>query len=310
MSVTAPRDAYAFSPHSGYFNWADEGKSARPNRATIRIAIERLVRFIGGNREPNGAACLEDVARSLGAVDILYLPIVGHGYTQWKRGGPVIHLSLSRNDGRRRFLLAHECGHLVFDRMLATDEDRAWSNFGLAASAGDELEWVCNEFANELLIPTEQLLILSSSLTGLDSLRRASARYRISLSALVFRLNRVGRSRTLLNLRRSRSGAWVIADRIGAPEMWQGSVDLDPECQRSLTSLVPTSKATRVRLGLNAKDRSVVVDCEVRVARDGLSGIALFDTCQLKSGRRSSDSSPSRAQKDPHCGMLDFDGGR
>lgn len=85
----------------------------------------------------------------------------------------------SRPSGRRRFTLAHEIGHHVFQDAYAVDVE---------ASAGSETERLINAFAIHLLLPRAALTQRWRDLAGRDNPRNAAiiigAEYRVSWTAL------------------------------------------------------------------------------------------------------------------------------
>jgi len=155
---------------------------------------------------------LNAVARHLGVADIRYLAREFHGFTHWG-DRPTVYLALSRSDGRRRFTLAHELGHIL----LGAD---------VTGADTDEVERLCDAIAGELLMPTSWLESWESLVTDLASARQLADRMRVSLATTVVRLRALGRQVMLFTLVRASDGQWIVASRIGAPARWQGRISL------------------------------------------------------------------------------------
>jgi predicted transcriptional regulator len=102
----------------------------------------------------------------------------------------------TRSPGRRRFTIAHECGHWVLHAQR--ENDGIWcrpSEIVEPVSATDPVqlrkrEAEANAFAAELLMP-ETLLTEQSRLTG-RNLPALSERFDVSLKAMRFRLTTLG----------------------------------------------------------------------------------------------------------------------
>jgi len=94
---------------------------------------------------------------------------------------------------RKRFVIAHEIGHLIMHRNMQLPDD-AFSNFNIIAGMENALkngsqEIDANEFASELLMP-EKLFVKEAKKAKKFSpllIKQLSERFNVSLTATVFR---------------------------------------------------------------------------------------------------------------------------
>lgn len=179
-----------------------------------RLLLERVKGYGTGDLPMN----LNAVAKCLGATDIRYLAREVHGLTDFSATGAVVYLSMSRSDGRRRFTLAHECGHLL----LGHDGDNVLSDPYVTLDLLNDIERTCDQIAAELVLPRLWLESVVEAVTDLDILRRLAQQMRVSPAALVVGLRRVGQHAALVRFQRSTAGAWVPVHRIGLPKSFAG----------------------------------------------------------------------------------------
>ncbi|BBZ80025.1 hypothetical protein MANY_53620 [Mycolicibacterium anyangense] len=232
-----------------------------------RHSIQGLISEIEPTFCSPGVVDLNALARRLGARDIRYGAQNLHGYTQWTERGPFIQLRLIRSDGRRRFTLAHECGHLLFDPALAADRVieqyeeppaafdaverlRAYRDYAGLSYPG--LEQICDYFAAELLLPLSSAAALRPSIDSIQALEAKSKELRVSLSLMVTRLNAVRSGLLLLRLERSRSGKWVIQQKHGFSQRFAGHLSLCKQSGHRLDEL--GSGYHEVEIGLQTLD--------------------------------------------------------
>lgn len=209
-------------------------------RSAVRSALERML----PNRQLSSVLDLNGAAREFGAHDVLYGARTD-GLTLWDERGATVHLALARSDGRRRATLAHECGHLLMDpivrsvpflnapssiqaRYFEVLEDtlggpavRALRKFDLDLGH----ERLCDLFGNELILPEELVRSAGENWDGsIAQLREMSSQLRVSLSALIIALNRIGFRRTFFAFRRTALSDWLAVRVVAAPYSLQGRV--------------------------------------------------------------------------------------
>lgn len=121
--------------------------------------------------------------------------IVGYG----DRG--VITVDKSSSMGRKRFSLAHEIGHWIYDRnrgvnmCKSTDMGRSWSG----KSKFNPIERRANEFAAELLLPRDWFIsACREKPTSFDSVTELAAIFNSSLSATALRFVEIGDAPSML----------------------------------------------------------------------------------------------------------------
>jgi len=100
---------------------------------------------------------------------------------------------------RQRFTIAHELGHYFLhqrDRLFVDRSFQAMRRDGRSSQGVDLREIEANEFAAELLMPSEMLKrdVDGTALDLVDdeTIRALAERYRVSLQAMVFRLTNLG----------------------------------------------------------------------------------------------------------------------
>lgn len=179
---------------------------------------------------------LNSVAKGLGAVDIRYLAREVHGLTDFSNGRPVVYLAMSKSDGRRRFTLAHECGHLL----LGQDGANALVDPYVTLNLLWDLERTCDHIASELVLPRSWLEEHGATLGNLQDLRLAARAMRVSPAALVVGLRRVGSKAALVRWRRARDGRWVPVHRVGLPPSLSGQFGPSEDTSRMLDWTLPS----------------------------------------------------------------------
>lgn len=100
------------------------------------------------------------------------------GVSQWARGqSPVILINGSIEQGRSRFCLAHELGHVVLHTARSVEET--------------EEEKEANEFASQLLLPASEFRLTWGGLSD-NALSKLKAEWGVSKKALVYRAHQLG----------------------------------------------------------------------------------------------------------------------
>lgn len=171
---------------------------SRARRQEIRKKVEKILRECCIAEAP---VDVEKVARYLGA-KVRFSPFEGELAGMLVRGGlqPVIGVNSLYHLNRRRFTIAHECGHLqLHDQEIFIDRSFRDRSFQIhwrderSQLAVDPNEVEANCFAAELLMPHK---MLEHDLAELDldieeegELRELAQRYKVSLQALMHRLN-------------------------------------------------------------------------------------------------------------------------
>lgn len=143
---------------------------------------------------------VDGIAIMLGA-NVVYDPTLNHkniiGQISFLSSGALISLNPFENsyEPRRRFTLAHELGHLCLhsnDRGGFTDSRQTMSR---TESYWDRFEYEANNFAAELLMPTELILEEYKSLQKIGRTDRATLtnelaiKFNVSSQAMAYRLN-------------------------------------------------------------------------------------------------------------------------
>ena len=115
-----------------------------------------------------------------------------------KKNKPIIGVNALHHPNRRRFTIAHECGHLILHKKQIAKEihvDKAFPMLmrdSVSASGVDEMEIEANLFAAELLMPASFLTdALSNEPFDIDDENAVSAlaqSFKVSPSAMRFRL--------------------------------------------------------------------------------------------------------------------------
>jgi len=112
-------------------------------------------------------------------------------------GTAVIGVNALHSLSRQRFTIAHELGHLLLHESQDLHVDEAFPirlRSRVSGLAVDEREIEANQFAAELLMPTE---LISEDVDSLrdkgvdvdDAIAKLSQKYRVSLEAMTIRLS-------------------------------------------------------------------------------------------------------------------------
>jgi len=113
-------------------------------------------------------------------------------------GSAVIGINSSHSPGRQRFTIAHEIGHLLLhtDKSLHIDERFPIGlRSGISGKAIDEREIEANQFAAELLMPTDFIAKDIKPLIGVDTvaaIQKLANKYKVSNEAMSIRLSALG----------------------------------------------------------------------------------------------------------------------
>lgn len=96
----------------------------------------------------------------------------------WSNGCPYIFINTTKSAERCRFDAMHELGHLVM-HYNRTDRDRT-------------MEDEANRFASEMLMPMSSILKYKNISLNLNSFINIKIQWKVSLSALIYRYNKLG----------------------------------------------------------------------------------------------------------------------
>lgn len=101
-----------------------------------------------------------------------------NAFSLWRDDKPFVFLNTIKSAENSRFDAAHELGHLVLHQDGKT--------------TGREAEDQANKFASAFLMPKADVLAHISDVYSLDQIVRLKQRWRVSVSALNYRLHKVG----------------------------------------------------------------------------------------------------------------------
>ena len=113
-----------------------------------------------------------------------------------REGRPVIAVAQDQSEERKRFTIAHEIGHFILHRTrmvhVDTDEVTAFRD-SISSTATDPNEMQANQFAAELLMPTNEVknrinIGLAVGEEMIDIIRALSVTYRVSTLAVTIRV--------------------------------------------------------------------------------------------------------------------------
>jgi len=101
-----------------------------------------------------------------------------NAFSLWRDGKPYVFLNTMKTAENSRFDAAHELGHLVLHQDGHT--------------RGREAEEQANNFASEFLMPRDDVLARRRNFYDLESMIGLKKRWKVSLSALNYRLHKIG----------------------------------------------------------------------------------------------------------------------
>lgn len=108
----------------------------------------------------------------------------------------VIVVNSSDTIEARTFTLAHEYGHILIKESGINMPERAFNGDTSFNSNVGQTEIWCNDFASELLFPSEIAMRVftenKGSLTDFDTIKRLSSKYKVSKSMLLYKMNKTG----------------------------------------------------------------------------------------------------------------------
>ena len=101
-----------------------------------------------------------------------------NAYSIWRRDKPYIFLNNQKSAESSRFDVAHELGHLTIHQD--------------GGSLGRAAEDQANRFASAFLMPRGDVMAILPRINYLDQIVKAKARWRVSVTALAYRLHKMG----------------------------------------------------------------------------------------------------------------------
>lgn len=135
---------------------------------------------------------LEDLIFGRGAT-IQYAKIDGaEGRIMFSEDEAIITINSSiENEGKKRFVLAHELGHYEMHRDIYpafSDNEKTLSEWHKAGTH----EFEANDFAKELLMPKAAFQPLSKGKFGIELIQKLSSQFQTSLTATLLRYKDIG----------------------------------------------------------------------------------------------------------------------
>lgn len=174
---------------------------------------------------------LDNVAVALGVRDIRWTPC-RNGYTDFRSGAPVIHLSLAKTGPQMRFTFAHELAHVMLHDSEIT---YLLKRHGRANLMADE-EKLANRVADELLLPESWVRENSRGRLTLGRLEYLANLADVSPVMLVARMASTGFDVGMLHWRQG-SFSWHVIDRPGVPSCLHGHLVISEIGRRAIESL-------------------------------------------------------------------------
>ena len=171
-----------------------------------KLIRKTAIELLNANKVKKPPVPIELIATRLGAT-IIEEPaedeLSGFLLRDRRKNKIIIGVNENHHKNRRRFTIAHECGHLLLHDGEELHVDKRWSGYEVKmrdtqSSTGtsiDEME--ANLFAAELLMPIHLLDIdlakyLPLSIDDEDQIGEIAAKYEVSAQALTLRLTYLG----------------------------------------------------------------------------------------------------------------------
>jgi Zn-dependent peptidase ImmA (M78 family) len=184
------------SLESAWLELSRETESGDIKDGAPAIEMARKVLDLAG--QISAPVPVEKIARRLG-VQVRYAPFDGDisGMAHIREGVQILGVNNLHHPHRQRFTLAHELGHLILHpaelhRQVHLDKGSLYRD-SLSARGTDAFERSANAFASELLIPQrllDQFVDPRMDLEDDDGVAKLARKFRVSVAAMHFRLNR------------------------------------------------------------------------------------------------------------------------
>lgn len=157
-----------------------------------------------------------------------------NSFTYFQAAGPIIYLSKTEPDnGRRRFIIAHELAHIMLRNPAAVSLMRRRGEMRLL----DHEENLANRIAGALLVPDSWVEGMKRRQLGPAGLREIAFRAGLPISMLITRMAQAGIDIALLHWHRGR-GTWYVVDRPGTPLFLHEHVEISALSRRALDHLI------------------------------------------------------------------------
>ena len=115
-------------------------------------------------------------------------------FSCWRDSTPYVFLNTFKSTEHSRFDAAHELGHLLLHKHGGPHQGHGDPDKGDGGTHNTrEAETEANRFASCFLMPTEDVASRVRGVTALDDLVKAKKRWGVSVAALAYRLNKMGR---------------------------------------------------------------------------------------------------------------------
>ena len=148
-------------------------------------ALERLAEQYTCEEKFGKGVSVQRLAERLGVSDISIEDIPSEGLLLPESDGSYrVTLSQEANEMRRKFSLAHECGHIVFHQLVPAS--RATAHRSTVAITSDEVfvEAACDRFAAATLMPRKMFRAQAKDLpVTIRSIATLAKHFRVSVSA-------------------------------------------------------------------------------------------------------------------------------
>jgi hypothetical protein len=175
----------------------------------LRRSPEAEIIAIMLGQTPSPPVILVDVAKQLGVAGIV-IDDIRAGFTVFSSDGPVIHLSKSRDPSQRRFILAHELGHVILWSIRAKQDFQGRQ----ALTATPNEERLADRLADTLLVPDSLIRDVLDAGVTLMNLIHAARAADVAPELVVRRLTTLHVDVGMLRWRRE-GQRWAVVGRPG-----------------------------------------------------------------------------------------------
>ncbi len=190
---------------------------------------------------------LDDVAAALGVRDIRWTPCRS-GFTDFRSGVPVIHLSPTETGPQMRFTFAHELAHVMLHDWEIVSLLRHYDRADLMMNE----EELANRLADALLLPESWVRENSRGRLTLARLENLASLADVSPVMLVARMASTGCDVGMLHWRQGPL-SWHIIDRPGVPLCLHGHVEISDTGRRTIEGLGHEESAVTVHASIGGR---------------------------------------------------------
>lgn len=206
-------------------------------------SIESAIISVTVGRQSQLPINLDSIVQEIG-VTIKYTHC-SDGFTHFRPGGPIIHLSTAVSSARGRFIVAHELAHIL----LRNPEAIHLIEYRGQAEMLDNEEDLANRIAGALLVPDNWVEDIKRERLSVARLWEVANRAGIPLSMLIRRMESAGVDIALMHWRHGKR-SWQVIDRPGMPFSLHGHVEISALGRRTLDYL-------------GREESEVVIDCRI-----------------------------------------------